>query len=128
MELRDELAADRQSQATSLDRRVLIAGQAEEGLEDQVEGFGGDARVPSRRRSPTRNRPPTFPMTRTCPPTGVYFRALETRLPKICWQREASVTTDGLGGSARDSQWSWRASGDRGELAVDLVDQGPDRE
>ena len=47
MELSDELAADRQPQAASLDPRVLVAGQAEEGLEHPVEGFGGDARPES---------------------------------------------------------------------------------
>ena len=54
--------------------------------------------------------------------------AFETRLPKICWHREASVTTTHLGSSERDSHVELSALCDRRELAVDLVDQGPDRE
>ena len=30
-------------------------------------------------------------------PIGVYFKALDARFPKICWHREASVTTDDSG-------------------------------
>ena len=50
-----------------------------------------------------------FPVTRTRPPAGVYFTAFETRLPKICWQSVASVTTTVSAESARASQSSWRA-------------------
>ncbi len=68
MKLSDELAADRQSQSASLDDRVLVARQAEERLEDSVERLRRECQVLSPRRSPTRNRPPTFPVTRTRPP------------------------------------------------------------
>ena len=34
------------------------------------------------------------PSMRTWPPIGVYFKALDARFPKICWHRNASVTTD----------------------------------
>ena len=108
MELSDELAADRQSQTAPLDRRVLIARQAEEGLEDPVEGFGGNT-GPESETITDQESAPAFPVTRTRPPAGVYFTALETRLPKICWQRVASVTTTLSGESARASQSSWRA-------------------
>ncbi len=56
MQLRDKLAADRQSQPTSFDDRVLIAVQTEERLENMVERFGGNTwpRVGDDR--PTRNR------------------------------------------------------------------------
>ena len=69
-----------------------------------------------------------LPETRTWPPIGVYFNALETRLPRICWQREASVTTRLSGGSIRDSQRTCRAAAVGRELAGDLVDQGADGE
>ena len=69
-----------------------------------------------------------LPETRTRPPIGVYFRALETRLPKICWQREASVTTEALGRIDAGFPVELPGRGDRGELAVDLVDQGADGE
>ena len=47
---------------------------------------------------------PDWTSTRTWPPRGVYLMALETRLPKICWQSEASVTTRDSGSSADVSQ------------------------
>ena len=75
---------------------MLVAGQPEERLEHHVEGFGGMP-GPESETITDQESASAFPMTRTMPPTGVYLRALETRLPKICWQREASVTTDGLG-------------------------------
>ena len=48
----------------------------------------------SRRRKAARSRLRPRRQLRTRPPAGVYFRAFETRLPKICWQREASVRTE----------------------------------
>src|SRR5947207_550135 len=47
---------------------------------------------------------------RTVPPAGVYFSAFETRLPTICWHREASVTTVASGELTCDSQWTWRVA------------------
>ena len=109
LKLSHQLATDRQPQPAALDPGVFVAGQPEERLENPVEGFGGDAR--SRVRDD--HRPGIgldFPSRRELLlPTGVYFRALETRLPKICWQRDASVTTTDSGRSAWDSQLICRA-------------------
>ena len=128
LELGDELAADRQPQAVALDARMLVAGQAEEGLEDHVDGVGrdagpgvGDGHRPGIGLRLTRRRAPGLP-------AGVYFSALETRLPRICWQREASVTTEALRRIHLGFPVDCAGGGGRRELAVDLVDQGADRE
>ena len=62
------------------------------------------------------------------PPRGVYFIALETRLPKICWQSEASVITEAAGSEANVSQARPAPRRPVGELAIDLPDDGAERE
>ncbi len=54
--------------------------------------------------------------------------AFETRLPKICWHRVASVTTTISGALGTRFPVELFALGDRGKLTVDLVDQCSDRE
>ena len=54
--------------------------------------------------------------------------ALETRLPKICWQSEASVTTWVSGSSGDGLPAQSRSLGHASELAIDLADDGSQRE
>ena len=58
----------------------------------------------------------------------MYLIALDTRFPKICWQSEASVTTCDSGSAATASQLRPLAKSGRPELAIDLPDDGTERE
>ena len=119
-----EFPADRQSQAVALDTRVLVAWKAIKRLKNLVQRIGGNARpVIDHGQAPM-----VFfdgPLDRDPASARVYFSALQIRLPKTCWQSEASVITEAAGSEAIVSQARPASDAAVGELTVNLPDDAP---